>query len=118
MHRTALVELLLMNAGVVGSHAVYPLASKVALIPPEGKLEASGSPLMSDFPEKSIITPPSKSGSINESCFSAVEPVSGWNSACSGLHLVDRPTLHRVGDIDRRSSVNGCSVLIVAISFL
>ena len=28
-----------MKAGLVGSHAVYPLASNVALIPPEGKLD-------------------------------------------------------------------------------
>ena len=40
-----------MKAGEVGSHAVYPLASKVALSPPEGKLEASGSPLTSSLPD-------------------------------------------------------------------
>jgi hypothetical protein len=32
-----------IKAGEVGSQAVYPLASKVFLIPPLGKLEASGS---------------------------------------------------------------------------
>ncbi len=32
-----------INAGDVGSHAVYPLASKVLRIPPFGKEEASGS---------------------------------------------------------------------------
>ena len=63
----------------MGSHAVYPLASKVARNPPEGKLEASGSPLISSFPEKSIITLPSGEGEIKLSCFSAVIPVRGWN---------------------------------------
>ena len=69
----------LMNAGDVGSHAVYPLASNVALIPPEGKEDASGSPLISSFPENSIITFPPGAGLMNESCFSAVMPVMGWN---------------------------------------
>lgn len=32
-----------INAGEVGSQAVYPLASNVFLIPPFGKEEASGS---------------------------------------------------------------------------
>ena len=45
-----------MNAYEVGSQAVYPLASKVHLSPPDGKLEASGSPFISSFPENSIIT--------------------------------------------------------------
>ena len=69
----------LINAYEVGSHAVYPLASNVALSPPEGKEEASGSPLISSLPEKSIITPPSGAGEMKLSCFSAVTPVSGWN---------------------------------------
>ena len=43
------------KAGDVQSHAVYPLASKVALSPPDGKEEASGSPLISSFPENSIM---------------------------------------------------------------
>ena len=68
-----------MNAYEVGSHAVYPLASNVALKPPEGKLEASGSPFISSLPENSIITLPSGAGDINASCFSAVIPVRGWN---------------------------------------
>ena len=67
------------NAGEVQSHAVYPLASKVALKPPEGKEEASGSPLISYLPLNSIITFPFPRGEINESCFSAVMPVRGWN---------------------------------------
>ncbi len=41
-----------MKAGDVQSHAVYPLASHVARIPPEGNEEPSGSPLISSFPEK------------------------------------------------------------------
>ncbi len=69
--------LFLINANDVGSHAVYPLASKVARSPPDGNEDASGSPLISSLPEKSIITLPSGAGVINESCFSAVTPVSG-----------------------------------------
>ena len=69
----------MINAGEVGSHAVYPRASNVALNPPEGKLDASGSPLTSSFPEKSIITWPSPTGVMKLSCFSAVKPVMGWN---------------------------------------
>ena len=68
------------KAGDVQSHAVYPLASNVALNPPDGNDEASGSPLISSFPENSIRTFPFSLGAeINESCFSAVVPVSGWN---------------------------------------
>ena len=70
----------LTNAGEVQSHAVYPLASNVALSPPDGKDEASGSPLINSFPEKLIRTLPLGSGAeTNESCFSAVTPVSGKN---------------------------------------
>ena len=69
----------LMNAYEVGSHVVYPLASNVALIPPDGNEEASGSPLISSLPENSMITPPSGDGVMKLSCFSAVIPVSGWN---------------------------------------
>src|SRR6185369_10218511 len=32
------------HGGLVGSHAVYPRASKVDRRPPDGKLDASGSP--------------------------------------------------------------------------
>ena len=69
----------LINAKDVGSHAVYPRASNVALSPPDGNEEASGSPLISSFPENSIRTPPSGEGDMKLSCFSAVTPVSGWN---------------------------------------
>ena len=70
----------LTNAGEVQSHAVYPLASKVARSPPDGKEDASGSPLISSLPEKLISTLPFGIGAvIKESCFSAVVPVSGWN---------------------------------------
>ena len=51
----------------------------MARSPPEGKLEASDSPLMSIFPEKAVITPPSPVGEIKDSCFSAVKPLRGWN---------------------------------------
>ena len=59
--------------------AVYPRASNVARRPPEGKLDASGSPFVSSFPEKSIITQPDLSTVRKLSCFSAVMPVIGWN---------------------------------------
>ena len=62
------------------SHAVYPLASKVARNPPEGNDDASDSPLIRFFPESSIRTFPSSPGEARkQSCFSAVAPVSGWN---------------------------------------
>jgi hypothetical protein len=48
-------------------------------MPPVGKLEASGSPRMSSLPENSAIAVPSPLGPKKESCFSAVEPVRGWN---------------------------------------
>ena len=67
------------KAQAVGSHAVYPRASKVARRPPEGKELASGSPRTSSLPENSIITLPSPVGLMKESCFSAVMPVMGWN---------------------------------------
>jgi hypothetical protein len=51
----------------------------VARTPPVGKEEASGSPWISSLPEKPASTVPSPAGSKKESCFSAVEPVSGWN---------------------------------------
>src|SRR3954451_24718655 len=71
--------LLSSHGGLVGSHAVYPRASKVDRRPPDGKLEASGSPLINSFPENSATALPSGVGFRNESCFSAVMPVSGWN---------------------------------------
>src|SRR5580692_4085584 len=37
------------HGGLVGSHAVYPRASNVDRMPPDGKLDASGSPLMSSL---------------------------------------------------------------------
>ena len=65
------------NAGEVQSQAVYPLASNVARSPPEGKEEASGSPLISSFPENSRTGLLLEAGLKKESCFSAVTPVSG-----------------------------------------
>src|SRR3989338_10074643 len=79
MHSVAALGPSLMNAGLVGSHPVYPRASKVGLNPPEGKLDASGSPWINSLPENSRTTPPSPSGEMKESCFSAVSPVKGWN---------------------------------------
>ena len=48
-------------------------------MPPDGKDEASGSPLISILPENSLITCPSAVGERKASCFSAVRPVMGWN---------------------------------------
>ena len=67
-----------MKAGDDTSHAVYPLASKVFLIPPFGKLDASGSCWISNLPEKRSMTSPSSPNSMNPSCFSAVPSVNGW----------------------------------------
>ena len=68
-----------MYAGLVGSHPVYPRASNVARMPPDGKLEASGSPLMSSLPLNSARAVPVPVGVRKLSCFSAVSPVIGWN---------------------------------------
>src|SRR5215216_6000853 len=67
------------HGGLVGSHAVYPRASNVDRMPPDGKLDASGSPLISSLPLNSATARPSDVGDRNESCFSAVMPVIGWN---------------------------------------
>ena len=48
-------------------------------MPPEGKLEASGSPRTSSLPLNSAMAVPASVGERNESCFSAVMPVIGWN---------------------------------------
>jgi len=48
-------------------------------MPPDGKLEASGSPFTSSLPRNSAIALPSLVGEMKLSCFSAVMPVSGWN---------------------------------------
>ena len=68
----------LTNAGDVGSHAVYPRAADVARVPPEGKLDASGSPTIRFLPVSCMMTL-SPEGSIKLSCFSAVRLVRGWN---------------------------------------
>src|SRR5262245_25374016 len=75
----ALLPLSSSHGGLVGSHAVYPRASKVDRMPPDGKLEASGSPLINSLPLNSAIAPPAEVGDRNESCFSAVMRVIGWN---------------------------------------
>ena len=70
----------LTNAGDVQSQAVYPLASNVARRPPDGIALPAYAPFINSFPEKLISTFPFGIGEvINESCFSAVTPVSGWN---------------------------------------
>ena len=80
MQSVAPVASFLTNAGDVQSHVVYPLASNVARNPPDGKDDASGSPLINSLPEKFIRTFPSFIGAeMKESCFSAVAPVNGWN---------------------------------------
>src|SRR5258705_4990589 len=43
------------HGGLVGSHAVYPRASKVERMPPDGKLEASGSALINSLTRDSAI---------------------------------------------------------------
>ncbi len=48
-------------------------------MPPVGNDDASGSAWMSSLPENSAIAVPSLVGPKKESCFSAVDPVSGWN---------------------------------------
>ena len=68
-----------MNTGLFTSQYVYPRASNVVRNPPLGKLEASGSPLISILPEKRANGSPFMSGSKKLSCFSAVPPVIGWN---------------------------------------
>jgi len=65
------------KAGEVQSQAVYPLASKVLRRPPLGNDDASGSPWISCLPENSRCPLPLVLGEMNESCFSAVIPVSG-----------------------------------------
>ncbi len=49
-------------------------------MPPVGNEDASGSPWISSLPEKPATEWPLRSGSKNESCFSAVSPVSGWKT--------------------------------------
>ena len=67
-----------INAGEVGSQAVYPRASNVFLIPPFGKEEASGS-CCTNCPPPNFSTgsEPSYEVSKKASCFSAVVPVNG-----------------------------------------
>ena len=48
-------------------------------MPPEGKELASGSPTISELPENFSMATPSPLTERNASCFSAVDPVSGWN---------------------------------------
>src|SRR3954470_10141783 len=66
MTSVALLPLICSHGGLVGSHAVYPRASNVDRMPPEGKLDASGSPLMSALPPNSAMAIPSGVGLRNE----------------------------------------------------
>ena len=71
----------LMYTGEVISHAVYPLAPQVALSPPEGNEEASGSPISNSLPVKVFSISPSTGIEENESCFSAPTEITyGWNT--------------------------------------
>ena len=72
-------------------------------MPPEGKLEASGSPWISALPENSATAPPSPSGARKLSCFSAVRPVKRIEDVgVVSRALLDGPGLdgrsHGVGD--------------------
>ena len=67
------------QGGLVGSQAVYPRASNVERMPPDGKLDASGSPFTNSLPLNSATARPSAVGLRKASCFSAVIPVIGWN---------------------------------------
>ena len=62
MHSSAPLGFSRMKAGLVGSQAVYPRASNVALMPPVGNEDASGSPWISSLPENSAIAVPSPTG--------------------------------------------------------
>src|SRR3954451_1244845 len=62
MHSTAPFGFSRMNAGEVGSQAVYPRASKVARSTPVGNDDASGSPWISSLPENSARPDPSPDG--------------------------------------------------------
>src|SRR6185369_2391589 len=65
--------------GLDGSQAVYPRASNVLRMPPDGNEDASGSLWMSWAPLNRSIGIPSSSKVRKASCFSAVSPVCGWN---------------------------------------
>ena len=75
LHGTKKGRLFVQGFSAVGAES----RGKVARSPPEGKLEASGSPFTSSLPEKSMITSPFSVGVMKLSCFSAVNPVMGWN---------------------------------------
>src|SRR4026208_2180234 len=68
---TSVVELPLLSShgGLVGPAAVWPRASKWERMPPDGKLDASGSPRTSSLPENSATALPSPVGFRKESGF-------------------------------------------------
>ena len=78
-HRVPPRSLRTTKAGLEGSQAVYPRASKVDLTLPQGKLDASGSPWISSKALKDSSGVPSPSTVRNAMCFSAVISFRGWN---------------------------------------
>src|SRR5688500_13736408 len=79
IHKVLPCPISIIKAGEEGSHAVYPRASNVARKPPLGKEDASGSCWINASPSNCSIAVPSPLIVKNESCFSAVLPVNGWN---------------------------------------
>ena len=88
-------------------------------MPPEGKLEASGSPRTSSLPLNSATAVPPSVGTRNESCFSAVSPVIGWNQCvkwvapCSIAH--SRIVAATTSAIDESSGAPFLIVLRIAL---
>jgi len=77
IHKVFPFPISIIKGGEEGSHAEYPLASNVALNPPLGKEEASGSCCIKAAPSNSSMAVPSDFKVKKESCFSAVLPVKG-----------------------------------------
>jgi hypothetical protein len=92
-------------------------------MPPVGNDDASGSPWTSSLPEKSASALPSPVGLKNESCFSAVEPVSGWNQCVKCVQprsiahsfIADATESASSGSSARPFSSVSCSFLYAAL---
>ena len=91
-------------------------------MPPEGKLEASGSPLISSLPLNSAMAPPSSVGARKESCFSAVRPVIGWNqwvkwvAPCSmAQSFMAAATTSATDGVQRRTLLDGLAERLVDV---
>ena len=114
MHNVRPFGLSMMNIGEVGSQAVYPRASNVERMPPLGKLDASGSLCRSIDPVNFSMGRPSRSNHRNASCFSAVDPVIGWNqwqkceTPSSSAHSF---TACAMASATGRSSLRPCSMV-------